>query len=248
MRRSSDRAPRPPPARRPGAPFVALALSVVTGCVTTPSRPALELEGHAEPEIQGVTHVVKPGETLWRISKAYGVTVEDLSIANNLGDAARLSAGQELFVPGASAKVEVPPGASPPPEARPIPQGDAPLAWPLVGVLYARFGKRGETQHDGIDIASPLGSLVLAAGDGEVLFAGAQKGYGNVVALQHAKGLVTLYAHNQALLVKEGERVKAGQPIAKVGEASKTTGPHIHFEVREGGKPKDPLKFLPSPR
>ncbi|MGC4113293.1 MAG: LysM peptidoglycan-binding domain-containing M23 family metallopeptidase [Myxococcales bacterium] len=225
-----------------------LALLAATGCVTASPKPSVELKGHPEPEIQGATHVVKPGETLWRIAKAYGVTVEDLSIANNLGDGARLASGQELFVPGAKAKVDVPPGESPPPEVRPIPQGDAPLAWPLVGVLYARFGPRGDTKHEGIDIAAPLGSSVLAASDGEVLFAGVQKGYGNVVALQHAKNLVTLYAHNQQLLVKEGEKVKTGQPIAKVGEASKTTGPHIHFEVRENGQPKDPLRFLPVPR
>ncbi|HEY3447458.1 MAG TPA: LysM peptidoglycan-binding domain-containing M23 family metallopeptidase [Myxococcales bacterium] len=230
--------------------FLTLACLALAGCVTTaPRKPAIELKGHAEPDIQGVTHVVKPGETLWRIAKAYQVSVEDLSIANHLGDGSKLASGQELFVPGVKARLEVPPGESPPlPEVRPIPQGDAPLAWPLVGVLYARFGPRGDTRHDGIDIAAPLGSPVLAAADGDVLFAGQQKGYGNVVALQHAKGLVTLYAHNQELLVKDGEQVKAGQPIAKVGEASKSTGPHIHFEVRDAGAPKDPLRYLPAPR
>ncbi len=235
-------------AGRAGRSAIAALAVALPACVTTTPRPAVELRGHAEPELQGVTHVVQPGETLWRISRAYGVTVEDLSIANHLGDASRLAAGQELFIPGAKAKVEVPPGESPPPEVRPRPKADAPLAWPLVGVLYARFGPRGETRHEGIDIAAPLGTTVAAAADGEVIFAGSQRGYGNVVAIEHPNGLVTLYAHNQELLVKEGDAVKAGQPIGKVGEASRTTGPHIHFEVREGGSPKDPLRFLPSPR
>jgi len=192
--------------------------------------------------------VVKPGETLWRIARAYQVRVEDLSIANHLADSAVLTVGQELFIPGAKAVLEVPPSDLPAPEVRPARQGNAPLAWPLIGVLYARFGPRGDTRHDGIDIAAPVGTPVLAAADGTVLFAGAQKGYGFVVVVQHPPGLITLYAHNQAVLVKDAEEVKAGQPIAKVGETSKNSGPHIHFEVREGGQPKDPLRYLPAPR
>lgn len=203
---------------------------------------------HVEPEVQGVTHVVKPGETLWRIAKAYKVGVEDLSIANHLADGARLAAGQELFVPGAKAVVEVGAAEGPAPEPRPALSGTAPLEWPLFGVLYARFGPRGDTKHDGIDIAAPEGSTVRAAADGEVIFAGEQRGYASVVILQHDKGLVTVYAHNQAVLVKEGAPVKVGDPIAKVGQTSKTSGPHIHFEVRDGGTPRDPLKYLPAPK
>jgi murein DD-endopeptidase MepM/ murein hydrolase activator NlpD len=145
--------------------------------------------------------------------------------------------------------VEVPPGDSlPPADARSVRQGDAPLAWPLTGVLYARFGPRGEARHDGIDIAAPEGSAVRAAGAGEVVYAGEQKGYGHVVVVQHPGGLITLYAHAQELLVKEGARVHAGDPIARVGEASKTSGPHVHFEVREKGVAKDPLSYLPPPQ
>lgn len=222
--------------------LLALAPLLVAGCIA--SRPPVELKPHVEPEVVGVTHKVKQGETLWRIARAYKVTVEDLTIANRLADNARLSAGQELFVPGVRALQDVPEADLPPPQLRPERSGTAPLVWPLGGVLYARFGFRGEARHDGIDIAAPAGSTVFAAADADVVFAGEQTGYGHVVMLQHAGGMITLYAHNQAVLVKDGTKVKCGDPIAKVGEAIRTSGPHLHFEVRAGTKPRDPLAML----
>ncbi|HSN14637.1 MAG TPA: M23 family metallopeptidase, partial [Anaeromyxobacteraceae bacterium] len=119
------------------------------------------------------------------------------------------------------------------------------LAWPLKGVLYGRYGVRERRRHDGIDLAAPEGTPVLAAAAGTVIYAGEQPGYGAIVILRHEGGLVTLYAHNQRLLVKEGERVARGEPIARVGQSGKTSGPHLHFEVREGTRPKNPLLYLP---
>jgi murein DD-endopeptidase MepM/ murein hydrolase activator NlpD len=104
-----------------------------------------------------------------------------------------------------------------------------------------RAGKR----HDGIDIAAPEGTPVLAAAAGSVIYAGEQAGYGAIVILKHEGGLVTLYAHNARLLVNEGDRVRRGEAIARVGQTGKTTGPHLHFEVREGTRPRNPLLFLP---
>jgi len=85
---------------------------------------------------------------------------------------------------------------------------------------------------------------VAAAADGTVIFAGDQAGYGAVVILRHEGGLVTLYAHNSRVLVREGARVARGEAIARVGQTGRTTGPHLHFEVREGTRPRDPLLFL----
>lgn len=226
-----------------------LALGAASGCVTTPApRPPVELKAHPEPELVGVRHTVQAGETLWRIAKAYGVTVEDLAVANHLADSTKLAVGQDLFVPGVKKRVAVPEAEAQPPAVKPTRSADAPLAWPLIGVLYARFGPRGETRHDGIDLAAPEGTPVHAADDGKVVFAAEQRGYGHVVILEHPRGLITLYAHNREILVKEGARVKVGDPIARVGETIKTSGPHLHFEVRENGMPKDPLKYLPAPR
>jgi lipoprotein NlpD len=118
------------------------------------------------------------------------------------------------------------------------------LQWPLHGVLYARFGKKGREPHDGIDLAAPVGTPVRTAGEGTVLFAGPQAGYGLVVLVQHQRGLVTVYAHSRDLRVRTGQTVRPGQVIATVGESGKTSGPHLHFEVRVDGEPIDPLRFL----
>jgi murein DD-endopeptidase MepM/ murein hydrolase activator NlpD len=125
------------------------------------------------------------------------------------------------------------------------PSSAARLAWPLKGVLYGRYGVRAGQRHDGIDIAAPEGTPVGAAADGTVIFAGEQAGYGGLVILRHDGDLVTLYAHNARVLVKEGQRVRRGQPIAAVGQTGKTTGPHLHFEVRAGTRPRNPLLYLP---
>lgn len=121
------------------------------------------------------------------------------------------------------------------------------LQWPLRGVLYARFGRKGRSPHDGIDLAAPAGTPVRTAGEGSVLFAGPQQGYGLLVIIEHAHGLVTVYAHNRDLRVRTGQPVREGQVIATVGESGKTSGPHLHFEVRQDGAPVDPLGYLGPP-
>jgi murein DD-endopeptidase MepM/ murein hydrolase activator NlpD len=118
------------------------------------------------------------------------------------------------------------------------------LQWPLRGVLYARFGKKGREPHDGIDLAAPAGTPVKTAGEGVVLFAGPQSGYGLIVVVGHERGLVTVYAHSRDLRVRTGQSVRPGQVIATVGESGKTSGPHLHFEVRVDGEPVDPVRFL----
>jgi lipoprotein NlpD len=118
------------------------------------------------------------------------------------------------------------------------------LAWPTPGVLISAFGDRERDRHDGIDLAAPEGTPVRAAEQGTVLFAGTQRGYGNLVLLGHGGDLVTVYAHNERNLVKKGARVGRGQQIARVGHTGNATGPHLHFEVRVGARPHDPLGFL----
>jgi murein DD-endopeptidase MepM/ murein hydrolase activator NlpD len=104
---------------------------------------------------------------------------------------------------------------------------------------------RAGQRHDGIDIAAPEGAPVTAAAAGTVVYAGEQPGYGAVVILKHEGGLATVYAHNSRVLVREGVRVEAGEAIARVGQTGRTTGPHLHFEVREGTRPRNPLLYLP---
>ncbi|HEY1418501.1 MAG TPA: M23 family metallopeptidase, partial [Myxococcaceae bacterium] len=126
-------------------------------------------------------------------------------------------------------------------------RSSGPLSWPLRGVLYARFGRKGRSPHDGIDLAAPAGTPVRTAAEGAVLFAGPQQGYGLLVIIEHPHGLVTVYAHNRDLRVRTGQQIREGQVIATVGESGKTSGPHLHFEVRQDGAPVDPLDFLGPP-
>jgi murein DD-endopeptidase MepM/ murein hydrolase activator NlpD len=241
----------------------ALALATLAGCAARQRTPA-EVSGqrqppfplssadpHVEPDLVGTTHVVQKGETLYRIAKAYGVDPRELMDANGISDPKTLAPGQELFVPGAPRAVDVAPApagsaASREPEP-PLPRRNpgAKLAWPLQGVLYRGYGVKQGQRHDGIDLSAPEGTLVRAAAPGEVIYTGTQSGYGVIVILRHADSLITLYAHNSAVLVKDGDRVDTGTPIAKVGQSGRTTGPHLHFEVREGTKPRDPIPFLP---
>ncbi|MBM4379372.1 MAG: peptidoglycan DD-metalloendopeptidase family protein [Deltaproteobacteria bacterium] len=146
--------------------------------------------------------------------------------------------------PAAAAAAKPPP---PPPVSKvkvSDPKRVGPLGWPVRGVLYARFGRKGSEPHDGIDLAAPAGTPVRTAAPGTVLYAGAQAGYGYIVLVEHAGGLVTLYAHNRDLRVREGQEVREGQVVATVGETGKTSGPHLHFEVRKEGLPVDPLLYL----
>ncbi|MFL5344329.1 MAG: LysM peptidoglycan-binding domain-containing M23 family metallopeptidase [Hyalangium sp.] len=128
--------------------------------------------------------------------------------------------------------------------SRPEPATKGMLDWPLRGVLYGRFGKKGREPHDGIDLAAPAGTPVKTAQEGTVLYAGEQRGYGLIVIVQHPTGLITLYAHNRDLRVKTGQGVRRSQVIATVGESGRTSGPHLHFEVRVDGKPVDPGDYL----
>jgi murein DD-endopeptidase MepM/ murein hydrolase activator NlpD len=273
---------------------VALVAVALAGCPHSrasfrpPPIPLAPAEHHEEAALAGVVHVVRRGETLYRIARAYGIDPADLMETNGISDPRLVPAGAEIFVPGAARVIEIPPGPVPlnagaqldpsPPTSpstststpTPTPtstststsarapataltgaaagrarSGDAPLAWPLRGVLYGRYGVRDGRRHDGVDIAAPEGATVSAAAAGTVIYAGEQAGYGAIVIVRHEAGLVTLYAHNSAVLVEEGDHVARGEPVARVGQTGRTTGPHLHFEVREGARPRNPLLFLP---
>jgi murein DD-endopeptidase MepM/ murein hydrolase activator NlpD len=107
----------------------------------------------------------------------------------------------------------------------------------------------GGTHNDGINIAAPEGTPVLAVDDGEVAYAGNElRGYGWLILLKHARsGITTAYAHNSVLLVKRGDHVKRGQPIARVGATGAVSEPQLHFEIRRGSRALDPMEQLPVP-
>jgi murein DD-endopeptidase MepM/ murein hydrolase activator NlpD len=98
--------------------------------------------------------------------------------------------------------------------------------------------------HNGIDISAKIGTSILAMADGLVVFAGRKHGYGNIFEIRHGNGLETWYAHNKANRVKEGDLVHRGQEIATLGSTGRSTGPHVHFEVRKNGVPINPRSYL----
>jgi len=121
---------------------------------------------------------------------------------------------------------------------------------PVDGRVSSAFGPRKladeehARQHHGLDIAAPTGTPIRAARAGVVAFAGPRGGYGNTIEIDHGDGLSTLYAHASAIDVEEGDRVRAGKPIGAVGSTGRSTGPHLHFEIRRDGEPVDPASVL----
>ena len=126
-----------------------------------------------------------------------------------------------------------------------IKKGAVTFEWPVEGIFFSKFGPRRGRHHDGIDVSAPAGTPIKAAADGKVVFSGRFCGYGNMILLRHDNGYFTAYAHNRANLVDKGEKVAQGEVIAEVGRTGRTTGNHLHFEVRRGRKAMDPLSFLP---
>ncbi|MFN5447611.1 MAG: peptidoglycan DD-metalloendopeptidase family protein [bacterium] len=118
--------------------------------------------------------------------------------------------------------------------------GSAKFSWPTEGKVVSTF----DSTRKGIDIAGQLGQPIISAGDGTVLYAKNMRGYGNLVILDHNDGLVSAYAHNKNILVKEGQTVTRGQKIAEMGN-SDSDSVKLHFEIRQLGKPVDPMGMLP---
>lgn len=218
---------------------------------------------------KGITHVVRKGQTLFRISQAYQVKVAALMEANQLKPSTPLKVGQRLFIPGAKGvkkveasrsltveerltlekslqeEVTTPPPPTEPPRTRV--KTDAELLWPIVGPLNSPFGPRWGKFHAGIDIGSPHYQEVVAAADGEVIYAdGTKGGLGKAVVLQHGRGFRTVYAHLSIIIARDGDTVRQGQAIGGVGETGRASGPHLHFEVRKNGVPVNPEEYLPA--
>jgi murein DD-endopeptidase MepM/ murein hydrolase activator NlpD len=218
---------------------------------------------------------VTKGVTLYRISQAYKISIARLMEANKLSSPSAVKVGQKLFIPGAKVVLPVEPYAplspsekkkleqslqtgeppSPPAEgSRERQDSEKPpwrgkeldVIWPIQGKINSPFGPRGKGFHGGVDIGSPSYQEVKAAMDGEVILARhTQTGYGKVVILRHDQGFSTIYAHLNVIIAREGEAVRQGQSVGGVGSTGRSTGPHLHFELRHKGRPMDPLPLLP---
>ena len=126
-----------------------------------------------------------------------------------------------------------------------VPVSSSGWVWPTSGPVTSGFGYRWGRMHEGIDIGAPSGTPIYAATSGTVSYAGSMGGYGNIVLIDHGGSVTTAYAHQTSILVGVGTSVGAGQQIGTVGSTGASTGPHLHFEVRVGGSPHDPMGYLP---
>lgn len=241
----------------PGSVWRALGLGLALVALGACGGQAPPAAGPGEPLI-GVWYTVVAGDTVAAIAARHGVPIEDIVELNGLVDPTRIDVGQALFLYGieellarkarAPADPKDPKDPKDPEDPAPDTEGPPQFAWPLkVGVVSSGFGPRGGREHKGLDVAAKTGTPVYAAAPGKVIYSdNKQRGYGNLIIIQHVRGYVTVYAHNRRNLVDEGERVRQGAQIAEVGSTGRSTGPHLHFEVRAGGHAKNPLDYLPA--
>ena len=211
-------------------------------------------------------YTVQKGETLTRIALDHGQGWRDLVRWNSLANPDVIEVGQVLRVvpPGAVAEANgvvvrpvtssgstpstsdavspaKTPASAPATSSSPVVADEPSFAWPANGQVIAGFD---EAKNKGLDIAGKAGEPVLAAADGQVVYAGAGlRGYGNLIIVKHNNTYLTAYAHNQKLLVKEDQKVARGEKIAEMGSTD-ADRVKLHFEVRRQGKPVDPAKYL----
>lgn len=204
------------------------------------------------PRGPGVYHRVHPGQSLYRIAKTYRVHIRKIMRVNRIFNPAKIRAGDRLFIPGARKVLYVP--VYRPEETavleRKLPAGgrrvpNLRFAWPVKGKIIAQFGIEDGFKNNGVAIAARQGTPIRAAEKGKIVYSGADlRDYGNLIIIDHQGGFATVYAHNRVNLVTRGKTVGRGQVIAEVGMTGIAETPYLHFEIRRGGKAKDPLAFI----
>lgn len=216
-------------------------------------------------------HTVRRGENLYRIGLRYNINYVDLAAHNGISPPYAIEVGQEIRIPGGQVRtVSLDPPAirsepprttatretpvrverTAPPPQRPSPQpvsaGPVTFQWPIRGDIVSTFGPKPDgRRNDGINIAADEGDSVRAAAAGTVVYAGGElQGYGELVLIRHDGGWVTAYAHNSRLLVAEGDRIEQGQLVAEAGSTGSVDTAQVHFEIRRGVTPEDPMGHL----
>lgn len=203
----------------------------------------------------GAVYTVKRGDTLYRISRTTGTSVKDLARLNGISPPYTIEVGQKLKLGGsktASSKstkksstktASARPSSSVPQSSWP-PVGQRCWQWPASGKVILPYST-ADGGNKGIDISAARGTPVYAAGAGKVVYVGNQlRGYGNLIMIKHSEDYITAYAHNDTLLVNNGQSVKAGQKIATMGSTD-AASVRLHFQIRYRATAIDPLRYLP---
>ncbi|NTV93896.1 MAG: peptidoglycan DD-metalloendopeptidase family protein [Thiobacillus sp.] len=229
-----------------GRAVLSLLALVLAGCSfsqpAAPVREARQIRQPAKPPVQPDWYLVRPGDNLYRIALDHGLEHRQLAEWNGLADAGAVQAGTLLRLKPPAARPGTP---APARAAVPEPPDEAPgqWAWPAKGEVIVHFD--GSSAGNGIDIAGTRGTPVVAAAAGKIAYVGAGlRGYGNLIIIKHSQAILSAYAHNDRVLVSEGQGVKLGQQIAVMGD-SDADRVKLHFEIREYGKPVDPMDYLP---
>jgi len=201
-----------------------LSLLLVASCAQVPSGSYIKLSRDV---------------TLDRLSSELGVPKSTIETANK---GRRIATGSWVFIPMSSGVM----GQLSESSLGPL-FDNGELLWPVPSSkqLSSKFGKRWGRKHEGIDIPARVGASILASDDGVIVYSGRGiGGYGNLTVISHSGGLFTVYAHAKKNYTRKGEKVFRGQVIAEVGLTGRTTGPHLHFEVRYDSEALDPLKYI----
>ena len=199
------------------------------------------------PPVDGVMHVVRAGDTLSTLAVKYKVSVEEIVEfpLNNLESAATpINNGRQLIIPNGTKpyvarQVAMYRGPVPANAVR----GSGSFAWPVSGHITQQFWHG----HRAIDVGARAGAPIVAADSGYVVKAshGWNGGYGRMVMVDHGNGFISLYAHMNTVYVRQGENVAKGEQLGTVGNTGRSTGPHLHFEIRQNGAARNPFYFLP---
>ena len=203
----------------------------------------------------GAVYTVKRGDTLYRISRTTGTSVKDLARLNGISPPYTIEVGQKLKLGGSktasakstkksSSKTAASRPSSSVPQSSWPPVGQRCWQWPASGKVILPYST-AEGGNKGIDISAARGTPVYAAGAGKVVYVGNQlRGYGNLIMIKHSEDYITAYAHNDTLLVNNGQSVKAGQKIATMGSTD-AASVRLHFQIRYRATAIDPQRYLP---
>ena len=194
-----------------------------------------------------ISHTIVRGDTVYSLSRRYQVSVNSIMQKNNIHDPSELRIGRIIFIPQ-----ENTPSAGIRQNIPVIQNGESiTFIYPVKGKILSRYGYRKRSRrsrrysfHNGIDIKGKIGTPILASASGIVFFSGRKRGYGKVVKIKHSGGFMTVYGHNRINLVRKGQHVTAGQVIAQIGLTGRTTGSHLHFEIRLKNKTVNPEHYL----
>ena len=223
--------------------FIFLGLA---GCATVPpyTGPTLPVSSQG---IVGVHHRVATGQTLWKISKLYDVDIDEILRLNHISEDAAIEIGQELLVPNRVSVQNIPiksGGASAASGASPASGDD--FIWPLRGRVIAGFGSNYHNLiNRGINIQAPTGSDILATRSGRVVFYATNFGnYGKTIIIDHGDGLRSVYSRASEIFVQPGQNVQRGALVGRVGASIRDKNSYLHFEIRKGAMPQNPLFYL----